>query len=95
MRYNAVLHYANEEQCGYAYFRFPPNLPANPEHEVVRVVHRNAQQRCQKHQKCLLPTNKNTLPNINHPHHRRCCGHHNNNTEYTSTSTTAIGTINL
>ena len=42
MKYDAVLHYSDEEQRGYARFFLPPNPPANPVNEAVHVVHRNA-----------------------------------------------------
>ena len=44
MQYDAVLHYAGEDQRGYARLRLPPNQPANPANEPVYVVHHNAEE---------------------------------------------------
>ena len=94
MRYDAVLQNSDEDQRGYARFCLPPNLPANPANEAVRVVRRNAQQRRQQRRHRLFPTNNNPLLNSNHPYHCRRCGRCNNNTDDTLTSTTASRIFN-
>ena len=36
IQYDAVIHYADEEQRGYARFRLPPNSPANPVNALLQ-----------------------------------------------------------